>query len=78
MYPVAGSFVRHLIDQHGLTPLRSYFASARFDHSAAQTRAAFHAAYGISVDEAWAAWRAWLASAPTAARLQGASAHLQP
>ena len=41
MYPVSGSFVRYLITRHGLTPLKSYFAAASFNHSAAQTRTAF-------------------------------------
>lgn len=70
MYPVSGSFVRYLIAHHGLTPLRAYFAAANFNHSAAQTRAAFRAAYGISVDEAWAAWRASLAPAAGGAAIQ--------
>ena len=77
MYPVAGSFVRYLIDQHGLARLKTYFGNSAFSHSAAQTRAAFLAAYGITVDDAWTAWRTWLASAPTAARLQRELAHQQ-
>ena len=57
MYPVAGSFVRYLISRHGWTPLKQYIATSAFSHSASQTRAAFAAAYGLSVDDAWAAWR---------------------
>jgi hypothetical protein len=67
MYPVAGSFVRYLIAQHGLAPLKAYFDNSAFTHSAAQTRAAFLAAYGITVDQAWAGWRASLAPAPAGA-----------
>jgi hypothetical protein len=62
IYPIAGSFVNYLIVQHGLSPLTAYFGNSAFNHSAAQTRAAFLAAYGISIDEAWAAWRASLAA----------------
>jgi hypothetical protein len=61
MYPLSGSFVRFLITRYGRTPLASYFANSNFNHSATQTRTAFRAAYGISVDDAWAAWRAALA-----------------
>lgn len=70
MYPVAGSFVHYLIAQHGLAPLKAYFGNSAFNHSSAQTRAAFLAAYGISVDQAWAGWRASLAAASG-----GASGH---
>ena len=62
MYPVAGSFVRYLIDQHGWVPMKAYLRASAFGHSASQTRAAFRSAYGISVDDAWAAWRASLAT----------------
>jgi hypothetical protein len=64
MYPIAGSFVRYLIAEHGLSPLKAYFGNSAFTHSAAQTRTAFLAAYGMTVDDAWAAWRASLATAP--------------
>ena len=63
MYPVAGAFVQRLIARHGLAPLKTYLARSRFDDTANETRAAFLAAYGISVDAAWAEWRASLANA---------------
>jgi hypothetical protein len=59
-YPLSGSFVRYLIDTHGLAPVRAYFANATFDDSVARTRQLFQAAYGFSVDVAWAAWLDWL------------------
>ena len=64
MYPVAGAFVQRLIVLHGLAPLKAYFAASRFDASVSETRAAFLAAYGITVDAAWAEWRASLAVTP--------------
>jgi hypothetical protein len=59
-YPVAGSFVRFLIDRYGLAPFKSYLHGRSFDDGAAQTRAAFEAAYGRTLDTAWAEWRAFV------------------
>ena len=59
-YPLSGSFVRYLIDTHGLAPVRAYFAGATFEDSPTRTRELFLAAYGVSVDVAWAAWLDWL------------------
>jgi hypothetical protein len=58
MYPVSGSFVRYLIDEHGWPAMKTYLNGRDFDDSAAATRAAFLAAYGFSVDQAWTEWRA--------------------
>ena len=58
MYPLAGSFVHYLIQNHGWPGIKAYMGASDFDDSAARTRAAFLAVYGFSVDEAWSAWRA--------------------
>jgi hypothetical protein len=59
-YPCAGSFVRYLIDRHGLRPLKQYVGSATFDDAAAVTEARFLAAYNQSLSSAWTEWIAWL------------------
>jgi hypothetical protein len=61
-YPISGSFVRFLIDHHGLARMRAYLQGRNFEDGAAATRAAFQAAYGLTLDAAWAEWRAFLAS----------------
>jgi hypothetical protein len=57
-YPCAGSFVRYLIDRYGLSPLKTYFASATFEDVAAVTETRFQAAYGHTVPSLWDEWRA--------------------
>ena len=59
-YPLAGSWVRYLIDARGLAPFKTFLASTHFNATAAQTRAAFLAAYGVTVDAEWERWRAFL------------------
>jgi hypothetical protein len=63
-YPSAGSFVRYLIDTHGLAPFKSYVSAARADDDATTTRGRVATAYGRSLDELWAEWRAWLVTTP--------------
>ena len=59
-YPVAGSFVRYLIDQAGTTPLLTFIARCPRDASASQVRAHFRDAFGDDLDAWWARWLAWL------------------
>lgn len=59
-YPMAGSFVRWLLDTHGLTPLRDYLADATFGDSPPTTRRLVQAAYARSLDSLWADWLDWL------------------
>ncbi|HEX5725315.1 MAG TPA: hypothetical protein VFX98_07600 [Longimicrobiaceae bacterium] len=63
-YPVAGSFVRFLIDRYGMAPLRTYFGGSTFNDAEAKSRSLFAAAYGMTLDAAWAEWRAFLAALP--------------
>jgi hypothetical protein len=58
-YPVSGSFMRWLIDAHGLNAVRTLYARAAGpSESAAGVRAAFAAVYGQSLDELEGAWLA--------------------
>jgi hypothetical protein len=56
-YPCAGSFVRHLIDTHGLGAFKAYVGSATFADAAGTTEARFMAAYGRSLTSVWEEWR---------------------
>ncbi|MBI4912414.1 MAG: hypothetical protein HY823_06730 [Acidobacteria bacterium] len=63
-YPLAGSFLRFLIDARGLDPLKSFFAASGYGDGSAAIRQAFQQAYGTSVDSAWADWLAFLDAQP--------------
>ena len=56
-YPCAGSFVRYLIDTHGLGPFKTYLASATFDDAAGVTETRFQTAYGRTLASVWEEWR---------------------
>lgn len=60
VYPLAGSFVRFLLEERGLAPLRAYFARSDWKDPARKTRSDFLAAYGESLDDAWNRWLAFL------------------
>lgn len=59
-YPVAGSFVRYLIDVYGPDRLVSLLASCPRDASASTVRATVLEAYDMEIDTLWAEWLAWL------------------
>jgi hypothetical protein len=60
-YPESGSFMRWLIDQHGLDRVRALYARAAGPNEAADgVRAAFAAVYGQSLAELEQAWLAFL------------------
>lgn len=61
-YPVAGSFVRHLLDEAGLAPFAALARTSGPDDPAAKIRADFRAAYGESLDAWWARWLASIRS----------------
>ena len=54
-YAVAGTFVRHLIDAHGMDKVRSFYRTAR---SEAGMGRAFAATFGQDLEPALATWRA--------------------
>ena len=54
-YAVAGTFVRHLIDTHGMEKVRALFRASR---SEADVPRAFAATFGQGLEDALATWRA--------------------
>lgn len=61
-YPQSGSFMRWLIDTHGLTKVKALFGRIAFQEPGASSRAAFLDVFGITLDEAEAQWLAFLGS----------------
>ena len=59
-YPCAGSFVRYLIDTHGLASFKNYVRGATFEDSIATTESRFQSVYGRPLESTWDEWRAWL------------------
>jgi len=59
-YPVAGLFVRYLLDEEGAAPLLTFVASCPRDANGATIRARFREAYGGVELDAW--WEGWLAA----------------
>lgn len=55
-YPLAGSFVRFLIDDSGLGTMKGFTARSSPDDRSATIRNRFRAAYGEEVDQAWERW----------------------
>lgn len=58
IYPVAGSFVKWVVERHGYGAVESYFRSSTLDDSAARLRSTFRAAFGEEITEAWDGWQA--------------------
>lgn len=61
-YPLAGSFLLYLIEQDGIGPMLQFFGAGSRDQSRGRIENNFQAAWGMSVAEAEAAWRAFLVS----------------
>ncbi len=61
-YPVAGSFVRFLIDEGGIDAFKHFAAGTDADGDAATVEADFRKAYGESLPAWWERWRAFLDS----------------
>lgn len=61
-YPVAGAFVKHLVDEHGLERVVAFFRASADRSSAAARLAAltpgatFHRSFGTSLDQALVSW----------------------
>lgn len=64
VYPVAGSFVRFLIDRAGIGALKEFVAASDHADTASATRMKFEAVYGRSLDAWWEDWLGFLAAAP--------------
>lgn len=59
-YPEAGSFVRFLLDRHGLETLKRLFRDVGYSESAVSVRQRFEATYGSTIEDAERAWWAML------------------
>jgi hypothetical protein len=59
-YPQSGSFMRWLIDTHGLAKVKALFGRVNYPDPAASSRAAFLAVFGMTLEEAEAQWLAFL------------------
>ena len=55
-YPEAGSFVRFLIDTHGLDAIKRLYAASQPSDSAERIAATFTSVYGVSLTDAERAW----------------------
>lgn len=55
-YPVAGSFVKSVLERHGYRAAKSFFRSSTLEDRAERLRANFRNAFGEGIEEAWAAW----------------------
>lgn len=59
-YPCSGSFVRYLVDTHGLAAMLSLFTGASRDDGLTTIRNRMRSAFGITLEEAEGAWRRFL------------------
>jgi len=59
-YPMAGSFVKSVIERHGYADLRAFFRASAFEDAPDRFRANFRDAFGEELDEAWEVWLARL------------------
>ena len=64
-YPLAGSFVRYLLDVHGgIAPLRRLFSGSTQADAPALVRSKFEAAYGRTIEVLEREWHAFLDAWP--------------
>lgn len=59
-YPVAGSFVRYLIDQAGVVPFLTLVTRCPRDAPSTRIRDQFTGVYGADIDSWWTHWLEWL------------------
>lgn len=59
-YPLAGSFVRFLVDTRGLEPVKRIFREMRRADGAATVRTKFRAIFGAELDAVWDEWRLYV------------------
>lgn len=59
-YPVAGSFVKSLLDRHGYDPVLQLFQAGDPRASASELRRVFREAFAEEIDAAWDTWLAGL------------------
>ena len=61
-YPVAGSFVRYLLDQRGIESFKAFARVSRLGDNATKIESDFEAAYGETVRFWWDSWLVYLAA----------------
>lgn len=55
-YPVAGSFVRSVLQRHGYRAAEAFFRNSDYEDSGARLRAVFRDAFDEEIEDAWSAW----------------------
>lgn len=65
IYPLAGSFVRFLIDTPGLEPMKTLIGRSSFLDTKSKVYADFQAVYGAPIDVWWNRWLAFLTEGRT-------------
>lgn len=63
-YPVAGSFVRFLIDEHQMADLVQFFRESWVLDPVTETEAKFAAAFGVSLSDEWSRWQDFVRTFP--------------
>lgn len=63
-YPVAGSFVRHLIDEAGVGAFKAFCSRSRWNDSLSEIRHDFQDVYGESLEAWWDRWQGFLHTLP--------------
>lgn len=56
IYPIAGSFVKRVIERHGYRAVEAFFRSSDLDDSGERLRSTFRAAFGEEITDAWSEW----------------------
>ncbi|MDX1666530.1 MAG: hypothetical protein R3350_04850 [Saprospiraceae bacterium] len=60
-YPVSGSFVRFLIDAHGIQKMKQLIAGSDFLDDRGKIKSDFTGVYAISIEQAWNEWMQFIA-----------------
>ena len=60
-YPVAGSFVRFLINKYGIEKIKEYVKLSQFDDSKNTIHLNFTSIYSISIESEWNNWNEFIA-----------------
>lgn len=55
-YPIAGSFIRFLIDQYGIIKMKSFISTSGFYDTKDKFHNDFYDTYGKTIESAWAEW----------------------
>lgn len=63
-YPIAGSFIRFLIDQYGIIKMKSFIAISGFYDSKDKIRSNFYGTYGKTIESVWDEWDDFISNYP--------------